>query len=534
MLSVSNAWKNMFNNNLVGEALIKFDIENYGTLYKTDIFSYEFRGQNHFLCDIYPQYNATIKAVMRNLFYDFNYFKRKKVEIYYGFVINGSNEYVKAQTLYIDNISVSDDGRVATIELKSGFAYLTETLKNQTLYTSYPSGSFTWFLSFYSLCNDVFGSGNWIDDSGLNKNVRFLPSKITSGNAIQSLAFANGRFIKLQSDGKYFLGDQIKSVNTAFGNKLNILKYPHYTTMEYPTSVVVDWFDVENAVDYQISNIGSMFTFNTSYHPNPLPSSRWGQGEMDFDNENVFLLWGQLQYTAVDFNDQQTPMSYTSASLSIYNDKISFYYKVDVSGHNATIKNINIRGYNFRNRYEIIDEQVSIFDINFNDQAHANAIQSRVADYLSSQKEVELDLRFDPSIELLDLFYFNGLSPKKMIVEELKITFNGSYRGQVKGRYDDLIIKPDVDIDHYSDHDFTFYVENLNPFPVDLYIEYSGGEVVISMSANEFLEINNNDYPELLSSFQAKAYQDLQEEVYCWFETQDGDMSDNVIILEAD
>ena len=278
----------------MNEALIKFVIQDYGTLYKTDIYSYEFNGANRFLCDDYPKYEAILKTVMQPAYKVFNNFYRKKVEIYYGFKINGSDEYVKALTLFIENIEVSDDGRVATFTLKSKFAYLTTTLSGMLLYNSYPSGSFTWYAHFDDICQEAFGSGygDYTRAGGLDKYVRFLPTKITNGNAVQQQAFLNCCYLKLLSNGKFYINENIIDANKSSIDPLNILKYPHYTKMEYPTTVVVDWFDMDDYdFDPPITVVDFMGQFGTSYHPNPLPPSRWGSKTDPIENEGAFICW---------------------------------------------------------------------------------------------------------------------------------------------------------------------------------------------------------------------------------------------------
>ena len=428
MLSVSTAWNNMFKKNLIEEGLIKFVIEDYGTLYKKDIFSYRFVGRNHFLCDEYPQYNATMVAVYRDDYLNFNNFIGKKVEIYYGFKINGSEEYVKALTLLIDNIEISDDGRKATFTFKSKLAYLTDTF-SILFYVSQLNGTLHFYNTFEDfvyehICN--WRQSEYIKAGGRDDNVRIFPSKITLGNAFQKLAFVNCCYIKLTADDKYYIND--KCVDKPVNYPINILKYPHYTKMEQPTIVVVDWLDLDSPDNYQTCSIGYDYVSVSRYDQ---ATHTWnGSTSKNMDNSSIFVLWETCT--------TETSLSVSYGAIDMYNDRYELY------GQATSIGNIefkNIGGYQYNNFYGVENGKVSIFDINIGSQAQADDIQAHVADYLSTQKEVELELRINPAYELLDELYFDNTN-KRVIIEELTISFNKSFSGRIKGRFNDAFVAP--------------------------------------------------------------------------------------------
>lgn len=524
MLSVSNAWKNMFSENLISEALIKFVIQDYGTLYKTDIFSYEFNGSNRFLSDEYPEYNATLKVVMRDDYLNFNNFIRKQIEVYYGFVINGSDEYVKALTLYIDNIEVSDDGRVATFQLKSGLAYLTDTFSIE-LYASYKDGSIYYYYDFSGFLYSVIGSGNYVFASSTNKSIRFLESKISKGNALQELAFVNCSYIKLQSDGKFYINQDILNANAYTIDPINILNYPHYEKMEYPTTANVDWLDLDNTDNLQISTIGSD-TLTPAYQP--IPAQWQAYSQRGIDNTSIFALYGVSKQSI-----SSSSFIINSGRINLYNDQ--YEISLTTSGGGGFV-DYTINGYQFNNFYGVSNNQVSIFNININDQTHANLIKSRVETYLSTQKEVELELRIDPSIELLDkVYYANDF--KCLIVEKMTITFNGAYRGKISGRFDDTFIAPVVSniVIGSGGTTYSFDITNPNPYPLTLWISASAGDYETTINAGETLSFDqtNQELDSIVGgSFQEYAQQGLRDEVYCYFESSTTEVSDNTIILE--
>ena len=493
MLNVSNAWKQMFSENLVNEALIKFVIEDYGTLYKGDIFSYEFKGHNRFLCDDYPSYNATLKLVMRSDYLNFNNFIRKSVEIYYGFVINGSDEYVKALTLFIDEIEVSDDGRVATFYLKSIFAYLTDTFSID-LYTSFSNGVLSYDTYFVDFLNDVIGSTNYTINEIENEKVRFLPSKISKGNAFQNLSFVNCYYIKLQSNGKFYLDSDV--IDRYSIDKINLLRYPHITKMEYPANVIVDFLDLDNTIDVQVSSIATGGYIDVRW--DNVSSSFQGDYEKDIDNISVLLDVLFVQYT-IDNN------VITNKTMFVKND----HCRINMIGSGvANVRNMSISGYQFNNFYGVVDDNVSIFDINILDQAQATLIQNRVETYLSTQRECEISLRFNPMIELLDVVYFAN-DERCILVEDMTITFNGAYKGTIKGRYDDTYIAPVVSDVSLGNTSYSFKLTNNNLFEtIAIYEDELGNSYTmgaITIQQPNTTETYSQNYNAIIGTLKDKA-----------------------------
>ena len=318
MLSVSNAWKQMFNGNLIGEALIKFVVQDYGTLTRADIFSYKFSGKVSAITQEYPQYNATINLVMRNDYLNFNNFIGKSVDIYYGFIINGSEEYHKALTLYIDDMEISDDGRVATWYLKSLFAYMTKTI-SVWLYTQYYDNSITWRYNFtdilYELLN-VQSSHSYTHTGSSNYNLRFFPSKITLGEALQEMCFMNCATLYVDSANTIQIKEMSFNSFELF-NEHNLLNYPHITKAEKIENIIVEWLDFDTA-NLSISEVqNEVCTWR--YYPNPQPSTSRGYFEFKLDNTSVFINRNTFQYQGT--RPDPTWSSFSS-TMDVNNDSI--------------------------------------------------------------------------------------------------------------------------------------------------------------------------------------------------------------------
>ena len=98
---------------------------------------------------------------------------------------------------------------------------------------------------------------------------------------------------------------------------------------------------------------------------------------------------------------------------------------------------------------------------------------------------------------------------------------------------------PSISAIDYDDRgNFSFMVTNESKSSVTLYIIYSGQSattLTFSISAGETITINNDNASQLFSSFYAKAYGELIDDVYCYFTiTSTQQQSDNSIILRDD
>lgn len=523
MLSVSSAWKAMFKGNVVSEALIKFVVEDYGTLYKTDIFSYSFKGNVSTITKEYPNYSATLKLVMKNDYKTFSNFYGKYVDVYYGFKINGSDEYVKAIRLYIDDIDVSDDGRTATWFLKSILAYLTDTpsiaLPNEeAVIDNFPFSDFVSnYMSAYS--THIGGSNDYY--------YRSFPSKITLGEALQKLCFVNCKTLYLDSTNTIQMVE--KNYNpTYILDEINLVNYPHITRGDIFNNVDVDWLDlsdtnleITNVGVYELTTTGSGGVFNK-------------QQTTNLSQKSLLILTEACYAQKISGTGALTGYTITSNK----NDKTTM--GVSSSTNNNTF-NFYLGGYQYSDFVKTQNGYTSVFDININSQAQANKIKTWLTNYLSDNRRIELKMRFDPSIELQDVVLTS--KAKRFVVEEMQLDFKGSYQGTIKGKYlGTYALKPIVsnvyweadqqgDLEHYG-----FDVENPNPFKVILHIRFSSSrEIYKVIDGNTGVHYNEDDIGDMYASFEEKMNGQLSDEAYCYFnETFEGAVSQNTIILSSD
>ena len=96
-------------------------------------------------------------------------------------------------------------------------------------------------------------------------------------------------------------------------------------------------------------------------------------------------------------------------------------------------------------------------------------------------------------------------------------------------------IAPEVHVDDYYTQDWSFRIINNNPFDVEVLITYSNfyTPLTYSLGAGETLTLDYYNCPQLRSSFEAYANQDLMDYVSCRFNNDEYGESTHTIILEV-
>jgi len=165
--------------------------------------------------------------------------------------------------------------------------------------------------------------------------------------------------------------------------------------------------------------------------------------------------------------------------------------------------------------------------------------QAKTREYYSHTKYVEIKCRLDPRIEPLDNVFVDGLGT--IAIEKVDMTFNGGFRGSLKGRLvrGMQLFDPVMTNLQYDDNSFSFNIKNDNVVDVVLQIYASDRtqHYTFNLMAGEDMTITQNNAPNLMQSFEEKAGGSLEDDVYCYFvndSQQQWEDSDNTIILEAD
>lgn len=462
MLSVSNEWRAMFEKNLVSEALIKFDIENYGILTKRDVFSYTFKGKVNAVSQYYPEITARVEVIMREDYLDFNAFIGKYVDIYYGFVINGSDEYVKALKLYIDDIAVSDDGTRATFTLKSILAFLTENLSIELPIDEAEMVAQNY--NFTKFLNDALANYSYVKSATTDYYYRHFNPKVTLGNALQEMCFTNLAYFSVNSDGDIVIKNLPTSYNSFNIKQINILNYPKITKQDVQRTFSSIWFN-PNDDDVAKGNANASFEITTT---TAVGQNYRGTKTIYFEQDGLWTTDDLMNVIKISGNGTLVSASYTQ--------KHNNYAVIGVvsTAYNTTFQ-IEPIGYSYNSYKQNVRNTTTAFSVNITTSAQSSAISNWLSYYFAPKKEISVNVRHNPMYELMD-YVFVGNSFNYMFIEEMNVTFKGSYQATLKGRCNTSVaLYPTISV--YSNYAY-ITIFNQNDYIEMLYMEDGNGDNV--------------------------------------------------------
>ena len=511
MLPVSNDWINMYRNNLLDEALIKLVFTGGRTLLKTDIYSYKFKGKVSIINQEYPYYRVEVETPQS---FDVSNIGNT-CDIYYGLKVNGSDEYVKAIKMIVYDVVYNYLTKRYTILMHSKLDTLVNTFSIDLIEQSVDvaSGSVTsttFTTTFSSFLYQQLGSGNYTLSTLYDFAIRHLPPKISVGEAIQRLAFINA--------GTFYWGndDKIKVISNPQYN--NLIEYPRInflqpvilTKNDLPTSVAVDYVNFNDIgtqkTDFGEDNISGVY----------IPASQRFRFDKYY-SKNDDIVINANAFT----RDTITIPSNLDETITIYNDKVN----VLVGDANQFDYSLYMSGFIVRNYISISTNQISIFDVNITNSTHASRLRNYVSSYTSFREKAELNVRFNPMYELLDTIYFGEdddyASMRYMVIEEMNIEFNGSFRATLKG-ISGLGIRSPIIVDYYwQSANWYFEIANPNPFPVTLVVESSEGSANFTINGKGTITLSSSNASQVLSNaILEKQHGTLDYDVICWFEVE--------------
>lgn len=497
-LTRPTSWNTYFSKNfLTNCGLNVLDSNGVLLLNKQAIQSFSYIGRNSYVCENYPNEEATLVILNWNALPTTTktYLTTKNNVIKVVYIIGGDGASPKS--LYIDKWELSDNKLSMTIKLKGILMSLT------------------------SQCSIMFGNADVvlnnvatnisipINTSNIsNYEIKFIPPKITYGELLQDMAITTCCGFRYSDVNQRI--DFLSLPQTYFSyNPSNIYGNAKIRLIEEEQNVIVLG---------AYSNIDSNFTRQNVGYVKLLGR--------DTPPVDVYL---NSYYTSCT-TKQLAPASPTYTPIyDIYNDKLSFI--------NSPLQQFTPTRY-----YEITGFPVVL---ETNQEENKKAISSYllfeattqktlVKNYVESvyaiNKTIEFDCRIDPTIEALDLISIGGIG--RVYVEEVEIRYNGGYRGKIKGRLDDSIIPPLLTNLNTANNNWHFTITNNNDEHVLLFIHTSNGDEEFGLNAHSSITFDANYCPSLDDSFVAYNLGELDTDVYCYFEGTT-ETSDNVIILEA-
>lgn len=207
----------------------------------------------------------------------------------------------------------------------------------------------------------------------------------------------------------------------------------------------------------------------------------------------------------------------------------SYYYAYNVYGYEANIK------------YTDDDKIIRAEMLKDTQTTELATLQSVCRSYYSHKTYYKVTGRINPCIEPQDNIYVDDIGIIR--VEEVQLTYNGGFKGHIKGRFLVFgeVLAPVLNEVwyHFEQGRFVFGINITNPndFPVRFYMYASQDDVLLAtLQAHQTLTIdesNQDMYINFEASFYEKEGGYLEDNVMGWFETDFGE-SDEIEILEAD
>ena len=512
--SVPSGWLNSIKKQLISNANVYLYDENDDlVISKSDISNFQYKGRNSWVCKEYPSYEIQF-TILNWTNYAYQSSVAKGLRLYLCYVIE-SYQTTDNRVYYIYDQVYDFQKDTMTIKAHSPLQELTSNVS-----VALGSNAST-LVQDISTKQDYIDANLDLDYSGVDNDFTtdYIPQKITDGELLQHLALSTNCALLLYNTNQLKLETIMNVVSTVQLDEINMLsKVESYISDLSSDVAIADWEDSAIALlgTTQIKTGNSVpVTMSMFYYYN--------EGEMALsqispaipETELTTLGGASVAHTPYEFNDcievRFSP-----------NTNTTYVLKVNGKNHSQTTKQDNSK------------TMLSLPLVD--DDTQKNDIINYVSDYYDMNEILSFECRIDPRIEPLDLIYVESVH-KFIYVEEVTITFNGGFRGTIKGRYNYnmTIIAPVVSEVQYDENgQFFFKVTNRNIYPVHAYLHYSGGTKDLGITnAGSYKTYTHSTLPDLVSSFREKALGGLDDTVYIWYESGEF-ISTNTIIIEAD
>jgi len=495
MLPVSQSWKDLQGLQLRPEADVKIEFYAGGyvsgdpvaTVNKDNISSFNYKVSGKVDNVNVPSKTINLELIKGN--HD-DVEKGYNAILYFGFLINGTWEYVEADYFKVTEVTIPANGLVDKFVLRP--------ISGEAFEQSYKKGS-----------------------NGGNVDPRVLIGLITGYPYNALLPVQYSAYTDIQHLEGVLLGmslgqcskiEALQLLGIACGRTLVIKKsgWHIYQDASYPTGSVSD---------IGFKNITPDTTDMTDYVINPNNSYQFPELKTSKKIGNLIV----TQYTNVQPTDGQgDPIKahtynevFTSIQSRSWDKQFNeLYYKITYStkagsfSPNSLFTGARLDGYVARwwalplsapSRMEVYiwametTAEQKEYTINSgsdtedfsvdNPLVNANYI-TPCSDYLRAwlpyQNYIECDFRIDPRIELFDKIVIVDKDGNSYftVVEEYTITFNGGFNGKLTGRVISKATIQPVTINNYGDDDFDIVsIHNPNSYAVTIEIHISTGTV---------------------------------------------------------
>lgn len=497
MYNVPSGWTDVVKKQVINSAnvLIK-NASNVLIADKLSLLNYQYRARNSWICKEYPSYEITFTILNWNTFaYRNDLVKGALISISY-MLENLTTSDVRWYVVY-DNKYDYQSGKM-TIKAYSPLQALTSN-------ASYIMGKTTTEL-ISEIASKYISYGLSVGTNRNSYQTMRVPCKITDGELLQHIAITTNCCLRLNE------------------KTITLTNYK-----EIISGYVFDTINILNKLNNSISDIASNVVVATYYN------GEVGQlGTAEKRSINASAIFGITYYYQGDEEATNitiktsggTPI--TPSSISYYNDMV--WARFSSSANTTYILTANGTKVNQETTQDA--NATTIQSVMVLDSEHADRIRQNASDYYNYKTIVDFECRIDPRVEPLDALYIENLA-NYIYVEEVVIQFNGGFKGNIKGRYknDFSALAPYITSLSYTIGNFSFRINNPNPFPVNCYIEYGNGTIIDkgTINPNTYIIVNKSNTPDLANAFVDKFNGNLANDIICYF-----DESDSTIIVEKD
>lgn len=423
-LTRPSSWDTYYAQNFLTDCdLSVLDNNDVEILNKQTIKSYSYSGKNSYVCETYPNEEATIVVLDWNNLSSATktYLTTKNNIVKIVYIVGGDGASPK--TMCIDSWELDNKDFSMSIKLKSLLMTLTNKCSVLFGYATYVLNDIATNISL------AINTSNITDF-----NIKFIPSKITYGEVLQNIAITTCCGFKYDDVNNRI--DLVASPNSYLTyNKKNVYGNIKIRLIEEEKDAIVCGAYKRVGTNVARTFIGEHTTYN--------------------NRTTMFNLYDNC----IDFYMRQTyPASPSISHLTTtYNDKIVF----NPTSVNAVF---NVEAYYVDLEYYQDNDKKTIYSyLLYDNDAQKGLVQQYVDSIYAMDKTIEFECRIDPSIETLDAIRVDN---KMVIVESIDINFNGGYRGKIRGRYQQKPLPLISKNLSYATNSYHIELYNPNPFPI--------------------------------------------------------------------
>ena len=339
--------------------------------------------------------------------------ERQEIDVRYGYKLSGGMEWIKGGKFYMSDWNAKQGGTSADFKARDLLEFMTGTYYKGKYY---PEG-----ISLYDLAEDVLldadlpinsdGTVKWVIDERLKDIYTVAPLPIdTHANCLQLIANASESVFYQDRDGTLLLGDA-PTDDSDYG----ITLFNSYSKSELSLSKPLKQVDVP-CYSYSIAT----------------ESTELYKGTLNIEGTTELVI--TYSGTATDVSTSITGGTINSATYysnaCVLNITSTGDVEITITGYSLETSSVNIITPSSDN-----GEIVSVDNMLITSQARAVAIGSWVETYMRNRMTLSSEWRADPRLDALDMVdNENDYGTNKVIMTNVKYSYNGAFRGSGEGR----------------------------------------------------------------------------------------------------